>query len=218
MARRVTPSSRPSSNHLSGFSSGNGSGSSNSGSTIGSNGAGSHTSNSATSSHTSHSHTPTTSTWWNNSSKFSAAAAQYNSYAGGTGGSPFPPLGFAAAFSSSPLASSEKSPSPFTSAPAAEAFPSSAFPSLSNASASPAKMPAHNHHHDSGSSSVGLPPAPTKFDASQAQACRLQDVYWSDDEVRGAFSPSCAFWSLICFRRFTGGHGLPTLSGGNRFV
>ncbi|KDN39398.1 hypothetical protein K437DRAFT_11953 [Tilletiaria anomala UBC 951] len=37
-------------------------------------------------------------------------------------------------------------------------------------------------HEPSTSSSSGLPPAPTKFDASQAQACRLQDAYWSDDE------------------------------------
>jgi len=28
----------------------------------------------------------------------------------------------------------------------------------------------------------GLPPAPIKFDASQAQACRLQDAYWSEEE------------------------------------
>ncbi|PWN52517.1 hypothetical protein IE53DRAFT_373515 [Violaceomyces palustris] len=31
-------------------------------------------------------------------------------------------------------------------------------------------------------SNIGLPPAPTKFDASQAQQCRLQDAYWSDEE------------------------------------
>lgn len=32
----------------------------------------------------------------------------------------------------------------------------------------------------------GLPPAPSKFDASQAQQCRLQDAYWSDEEVSAA--------------------------------
>ncbi|EPQ28574.1 uncharacterized protein PFL1_03878 [Pseudozyma flocculosa PF-1] len=30
--------------------------------------------------------------------------------------------------------------------------------------------------------STGLPPAPNKFDVSQAQQCRLQDAYWSDEE------------------------------------
>ncbi|KAN0061738.1 transcriptional repressor general negative regulator of transcription subunit 4 [Thecaphora frezii] len=30
--------------------------------------------------------------------------------------------------------------------------------------------------------SNGLPPAPNKFDVSQAQQCRLQDAYWSDEE------------------------------------
>lgn len=37
--------------------------------------------------------------------------------------------------------------------------------------------------HTGGDSSTGLPPAPHKVDASQAQAIRLQDAYWSDEEV-----------------------------------
>ncbi|CBQ73085.1 related to MOT2-transcriptional repressor [Sporisorium reilianum SRZ2] len=49
----------------------------------------------------------------------------------------------------------------------------------------------YSHSHNTASSSPptepshpanGLPPAPNKFDVSQAQQCRLQDAYWSDEE------------------------------------
>ncbi|GAC93503.1 transcriptional repressor [Pseudozyma hubeiensis SY62] len=43
-----------------------------------------------------------------------------------------------------------------------------------NAASSPATEPTHTAN--------GLPPAPNKFDVSQAQQCRLQDAYWSDEE------------------------------------
>ncbi|UZJ55248.1 hypothetical protein CBS101457_004568 [Exobasidium rhododendri] len=77
----------------------------------------------------------------------------------GANGSPFPPLGLAAAsaaISSSPLHST------------------SAFSSSNGSS--------NDMTQTAGDSSTGLPPAPTKVDASQAQACRLQDAYWSDEE------------------------------------
>lgn len=84
----------------------------------------------------------------------------------GASGSPFPPLGLAAtavsAISSSPLHSA------------------STFP--------PSNGSNNNNNNEmsvtsGGDSSAGLPPAPQKVDASQAQACRLQDAYWSDEEV-----------------------------------
>lgn len=79
----------------------------------------------------------------------------------GPSGSPFPPLGVAAAnaaISSSTLNST------------------SAFSSSNGSSNNDAFTAAED-------SSSGLPPAPNKVDASQAQACRLQDAYWSDEEV-----------------------------------
>lgn len=56
---------------------------------------------------------------------------------------------------------------------------------LSNASISafPASQDGYKDQIAPGDSSSGLPPAPHKVDASQAQACRLQDAYWSDEEV-----------------------------------
>lgn len=82
----------------------------------------------------------------------------------GPGGSPFPPLGVAAAnaaISSSNLNST------------------SAFSSSNGSSNNDALIAADE-------ASSGLPAAPNKVDASQAQACRLQDAYWSDEEVSAA--------------------------------
>lgn len=70
-------------------------------------------------------------------------------------GNPFPPLGLAAA------------------AAAVAASPSGGGAGSAAAAAAAAQAAAE-----------GLPPAPTKVDTSAlAQACRLQDAYWSDDEV-----------------------------------
>lgn len=80
----------------------------------------------------------------------------------GGGGSPFPPLGFAASGLTTPSTHYHEPNS------------GSGLGSSSGGASS-----SHSHSHPS----VGLPPAPTKFDASQAQQRRLQDAYWSDDEV-----------------------------------
>ena len=46
----------------------------------------------------------------------------------------------------------------------------------------------------------GLPPAPNKVDINQAQQCRLQDAYWSDEEVSAVsrFHCPCGSSALRC--------------------
>lgn len=81
----------------------------------------------------------------------------------GGGGSPFPPLGFAASGLTTPTSH----------------FHEPSTPTSSSSSLGTTFGLGGGANGTGG----GLPPAPTKFDASQAQQRRLQDAYWSDDEV-----------------------------------
>lgn len=74
----------------------------------------------------------------------------------------------------------------------------------SNSINSATQSPYSNHNHHSSSPAPepahqanGLPPAPNKFDVSQAQQCRLQDAYWSDEEVSVGWFPSPAEASFV---------------------
>ncbi|KAK0529490.1 transcriptional repressor general negative regulator of transcription subunit 4 [Tilletia horrida] len=88
----------------------------------------------------------------------------------GPGGNPFPPLGMAIA------AHQAQAQAAAQAAAAAAAAAGTAGGGGAGAAAAGAPDRVKTPTRD------GLPPAPIKFDASQAQACRLQDAYWSEEE------------------------------------
>ncbi|KAE8268511.1 hypothetical protein A4X09_0g3827, partial [Tilletia walkeri] len=97
-----------------------------------------------------------------------------HSPAAGPGGNPFPPLGMAIAAHQAQAAAAHHA--------AQQAAHAAAFPTSTTTTMSAAAIAAAAADRAKTPTRDGLPPAPVKFDASQAQACRLQDAYWSEEE------------------------------------